>query len=224
MAFTHYLFAYPHFESMLAPIVSNLVFFPETIDDQALGKSMLWAGVLCLLALIPLMRRAPVRTLLATRWSILRAVFGGFGIAWAFLVVAAFLKGLMLWSGLAIGAGSDTVRSMRGIEQALGPWALIGFAALLIPVMEEFLFRGVLLRAGARHLAVWAAVAIQSAVFAVWHEDPLDYPAMFVFGIATAWLAIRSGGLLAPIACHATVNLLAAVQIMHAGRLAGQGG
>jgi membrane protease YdiL (CAAX protease family) len=90
--------------------------------------------------------------------------------------------------------------------------------------MEEFLFRGVLLRAGARHLAVWAAVAIQSAVFAVWHEDPLDYPAMFVFGIATAWLAIRSGGLLAPIACHATVNLLAAVQIMHAGRLAGQGG
>jgi membrane protease YdiL (CAAX protease family) len=183
---------------------------------------MLWGGVIGLFALIPLVRRTTPTSLLSTRWSILRSLLGGFGLALAFLLIAGLMRGMMRWTGLAIGVGSDTVRSMQGIDRAYGPLVMVGFVALLIPLVEEFVFRGVLLRASARHVALWAAVVIQALAFALWHEEPTDYPVMFVFALATAWLALRSGGLLAPVTFHATVNVLAAIQVLFVGRMLNQ--
>jgi membrane protease YdiL (CAAX protease family) len=92
------------------------------------------------------------------------------------------------------------------------------FVAGVIPVMEEFVFRGVMLRTTARYYALWIAVILQAAIFMVWHEDTSGYPFIFVLALAAAWLARKSGGLLAPITLHATNNLFAGLAVIGATR------
>jgi membrane protease YdiL (CAAX protease family) len=118
-----------------------------------------------------------------------------------------------------MGLGTDTVRALQGIHSLYGAFGLIATAAVLTPVIEELVFRGVFLRSVARHVGVWVAALTQAAVFAFWHEDVSAYPYLFVFALVTSWLAWRSGGLLAPMVLHATNNAFAALAIMGVSRV-----
>lgn len=208
-ALSTYVFSYAEFESLFAPAIGGATFAAPSNDNLALGRALLYSGILGLVAVIPLFRQTTLRGLLAPEWSITRALLIGFGLGLVFVFVASILKTLTMGSGFAIGVGTTTVRGMQGIRESYGSLALVGFACVLTPILEEFVFRGVILRACARHIALWGAIVVQAVIFVVWHEDTGDYPALFLFGLAAAWLALRSGGLLAPMAFHAIVNLVA---------------
>jgi uncharacterized protein len=87
-------------------------------------------------------------------------------------------------------------------------------------VIEEFVFRGVLLRTAARHVAFWAAVLIQAVLFTIFHEDLTSWPVIFILALTAAWLARRSGGLLAPITLHALNNAFFAFSLIGFSRMA----
>jgi membrane protease YdiL (CAAX protease family) len=63
-------------------------------------------------------------------------------------------------------------------------------------------------------VSIWVAALAQAAVFTLWHEEVAAYPYLFAFALAAAWLAWRSGGLLAPITLHVVNNFLAALSIL----------
>lgn len=76
-------------------------------------------------------------------------------------------------------------------------------AVVLYPVVEEVVFRGMLLHRWRRKWGNRAAVLGTSLAFALLHADVLG---SFVFGIVMVALYVRSGTLLLPIACHALYN------------------
>ena len=103
---------------------------------------------------------------------------------------------------------------MQGTHQLYGIVAMLLIFAVAVPVIEELVFRGVLLEASRGQVTFLFAALAQAALFALIHESWADMPALFLFGLVGAWLVKRSGGLLAPIVMHSTFNLTAALTIV----------
>ena len=81
-----------------------------------------------------------------------------------------------------------------------------GFAVVLAPVAEEFIFRGMLFpfvkQLGWPRLA-WFGV---SFAFALIHDDAATFVPLFVLALALTWLYEKTDNLLAPIAAHSLFN------------------
>lgn len=210
---------------LVGGVISLFVFYPEalelmypwtkrteaTVTDIVLGKELLCATVLAFLLVVPLLRGRPVRRLLIGNWSIARSVFAGIGIAIALKVFAGII-GVGVQS---LGAlGTDTIRAMQGAHQTFGLAGMLLMVALAVPFIEELVFRGVMLEAFRGYVTFMFAAIAQAIIFASIHESWADMPMLFVFGLAAAWLAKRSEGLLAPMAMHATFNLTSALTIV----------
>ena len=94
---------------------------------------------------------------------------------------------------------------------------LLGVAAVLVaPVLEELLFRGVLLRGLMRRLAFWPSAVISSSVFGALHLGTLsDFGATVptlvltgVFGLLQCQLVRRTARLGPAMGVHAVLNLV----------------
>ena len=88
-------------------------------------------------------------------------------------------------------------------------------AALVAPVCEELLFRGLLLRALRRRMSPTAAVIVQALAFALAHPmlsptlgDFAVVPALFLLGAVSGIVAVRKGDLSASILMHIGFNLV----------------
>jgi membrane protease YdiL (CAAX protease family) len=101
-----------------------------------------------------------------------------------------------------------TVRDQYGLVAAL--WVV----AVTAPVVEEFVFRGVLLRSFAAHLHPGWANVVQAALFSAMHMNLKAAVLLFIFGLVLGALARRSGSLLAPMIMHAAFNLIAALILL----------
>lgn len=82
---------------------------------------------------------------------------------------------------------------------------------LLAPLVEEVLFRGLLLPAWAGRWGMRPAVIFSSLIFAVLHLNILGG---FVFGVVTALVYLRTRRLLVPLVIHVTHNALAWLLIL----------
>lgn len=92
--------------------------------------------------------------------------------------------------------------------------ALTLTVASMGPLVEELLFRGVLLSALLRHMrAFWAALA-SAALFALVHLPDLRWlwyavPNLVLLGLVLAWLRLRSRSLWPSVIAHGCNNLVA---------------
>ncbi|MDE2794747.1 MAG: type II CAAX endopeptidase family protein [Gemmatimonadota bacterium] len=86
--------------------------------------------------------------------------------------------------------------------------AMAVVAVVLGPVIEELLFRGVLLNRWAAKWSVARAVVATSVAFGILHGNPVG---VTVAGLVMAVLYLRTGTLLVPIAFHAANNLVARI-------------
>ncbi len=83
-------------------------------------------------------------------------------------------------------------------------------AAIIIPLFEELMFRGLIqtmLRSFLRTAnGAWVAIALSSGLFALMHEDPAHWPALFILGACMGYAYEKSGSLWRPIFIHAIFN------------------
>jgi membrane protease YdiL (CAAX protease family) len=77
------------------------------------------------------------------------------------------------------------------------------------PVVEEIVFRGLLLPALRIRWAFWPAAVVSSLVFALAHVSPLLIPTLFILGLGLAWLRELFDSVYPPIVMHALNNGLA---------------
>jgi uncharacterized protein len=70
----------------------------------------------------------------------------------------------------------------------------------LVPIVEEFVFRGLLLHRWARKWGMTRGLLLSSFAFSLMHKDLLG---TFVFGLVMALLYVRTQSLVVPIVCHA---------------------
>jgi uncharacterized protein len=152
----------------------------------------------------------------------------------AYGAVVALAVTVVLASGAALPATRGLFQDRRaaGISTAV----LLYVALVRVPfgtvVLEETLFRGVLLGLGLRRWSQTTAVTVSCLAFGLWHVLPARHVTSFnpvfaglagsrlgwVYGVVAAvagtavaglvlcWLRLRSRSLLAPALVHATVN------------------
>lgn len=100
-------------------------------------------------------------------------------------------------------------------DTARGPAFLI--LALLIgvgaPLIEELFFRGFLQRAVVGRLGAVGGVVVTAAIFGAVHMQPLQFPALFAFGLVLGALAHRTGRLGPAIVAHMVFNGLTLVAL-----------
>ncbi|HCO92835.1 MAG TPA: hypothetical protein DIU00_02605 [Phycisphaerales bacterium] len=88
---------------------------------------------------------------------------------------------------------------------------MIVFVAVIIaPLLEEMLFRG-FVQTTIRSFfnirnSAWPAIAASSVFFAIMHEDPGHWPALFILGVCLGYSYEKSGSLFRPIFIHLFFN------------------
>lgn len=87
-------------------------------------------------------------------------------------------------------------------------------ACVIIPVLEETLFRGVLYGALRRPGTTWPALVVSAVVFAAGHLSAAGFLPYLLVGVLLAWLYERSGSLLVSAAAHGAFNAFNVAMLM----------
>ena len=97
----------------------------------------------------------------------------------------------------------DVTRAAHGGLQVT---LLFIFLAIGAPVVEELFFRGLLFRSLRRRFGPTVAVVGSAVLFGLAHFEPLQLPALILFGLVLGVLAEKSGRLGPGIVAHAVFN------------------
>ena len=90
-------------------------------------------------------------------------------------------------------------------------WQQLLTSGLLIPIIEEVLFRGVLFRVIRRWISFPWAMIISAVVFGVYHGNLVQFVYAGLCGMLLAYLYERYDSILAPILSHAVMNIVAII-------------
>jgi membrane protease YdiL (CAAX protease family) len=77
---------------------------------------------------------------------------------------------------------------------------------LIAPVMEELLFRGIILRGFLARYRPGTAIAVSALLFALVHLNPYQFVAALITGVIFGWLFVRTGSLRPCIIGHGLYN------------------
>jgi membrane protease YdiL (CAAX protease family) len=132
------------------------------------------------------------------------------------LLALAVALGCWLFSlayrAIALGLGatspvSDGVDLTRVFGSgAAGVVATVAVVAVLGPVLEEVLLRGVVLGAVSRRVGTWPAIVGCALAFALLHASLWSLLPLTVLGVGLGWLATRGRSLWPAVAAHVLYN------------------
>ncbi|HEV7372899.1 CPBP family intramembrane glutamic endopeptidase [Arenibaculum sp.] len=182
-----------------------------------LVQSALVLGVVWLAAILPS----------GTRWHQLGLRRAGRGwVRRGFAVGAVSVPVVWLVNGLVQAvAGGDFRNPQLDLVAPDGPdpGILLGqlaVMAVLVPTVEETVFRGLLYGWLRRLSGVVPAAALSALLFSLVHGIPLLVPAIFVQGVILALVYERAGSLVPCIIVHGTLNAVN-LAVLHAALAAG---
>ena len=141
-------------------------------------------------------------------WLLL--VFGLFIVQYLALVIASALTQLVV--------GTFENPQIAALTDPAG-FSWINFTvvftvgAIIAPIVEEVLFRGLLYQWLRKHTSVIVAVLLSAAIFSVAHVVPVLFPALFVVGIVLALAFEWSQSLWVAIALHMLQNGLVIIAL-----------
>lgn len=197
------------------------------VSAHAVSATLERPATQALLATLSLGIAAPLTLWLAQRtwprlWS--QAQPPGLGVAWprrsVFFALALAVGLTAPWLGALLTGFLAHGHAVPQDIQQLGsatPLALRIPLMLVVvsvgPLVEELLFRGVLLSALLRRLGTGWSVAISSLAFALIHLPGLDFqwyalPDLLLLALVLAWLRLRSGSIWPAVLAHGVNNLL----------------
>lgn len=93
-------------------------------------------------------------------------------------------------------------------NRAEGGWVLVLVLIVVVgaPLIEEFVYRGVILQALESRLNDVLALVLSAAFFAAIHLQPVEFPGLFVIGLVFGLCWQRTGRLACPILAHVGFN------------------
>jgi uncharacterized protein len=124
---------------------------------------------------------------------------------------------LYWWTSISTDDVDKPARELTDKAHGAGVVLLILVVVVAAPIVEEIFYRGLLMRALERRIGTVAAVAASAAIFAAAHQEPLQFPPLFLFGLVAGWLAARYGRLGPSILAHLAFNSLAVVALLQRG-------
>ena len=80
---------------------------------------------------------------------------------------------------------------------------------IIAPILEEILFRGIILKGFLKNYTVWKAITFSSLIFAIAHFNLRQGIVTFLMGFFLGWLYFKTKSLILPIFAHIINNSLA---------------
>ena len=193
---------------LVVPGSLAILFTGEQVPEpDALFRLTLWSTIACLVLLVP-----------AVHW-LGRAAFRGEGtwlrqagwllVGLAAVYAVAFLQGAWLTWQMEDSRTVQTEavgRLLEGGKSVYGPVLTLILMAILVPIYEEIVFRGLLLGGMARHISFGWANTIQAVLFALIHNDLPRFLFYFAMGVVTGLLVRKTRSILPAIVLHAINN------------------
>lgn len=137
-------------------------------------------------------------------------VFGG-GLQIALSLAAALV--------LPEDAGDQELTTALGADSPLAPRIALAFLVVLVgPVVEELMFRSILLSRLLRSMSALWTVVVSAVLFAAFHlvgggVSTWVLPPLFIAGAILAWVAIKDGDLRRAVPIHMGFNFIAAMAL-----------
>jgi membrane protease YdiL (CAAX protease family) len=190
---------------------------PEVLmtDLKVFAVPMIWSLViaeLLLLLLLWLFLRKPgrVSAIQLDKWSDLSPL-RTLGLAVALIAFGLgfnFVYGEYIFPDIEIQEA--TRKFFAAIPQTLPNQILLFFTvALIAPLLEELLFRGLLQKSLSAKMPIWAAIAISAAVFGAMHMDLYAMPPLIMMGAIFGVIYHLTGSLRVTILLHMVNNAAA---------------
>lgn len=86
---------------------------------------------------------------------------------------------------------------------------------IMAPVIEELIFRGIIMHGLMRNYSKFTAVFVSALLFALFHLNPWQFPATFILGLILGILMIRTRNIYLCILGHAINNGLVLISIQN---------
>lgn len=126
---------------------------------------------------------------------------------WLLLAVVGLYPLLVEWILFLASVRPPPEELLSFLTEIAENSAVVWIIALVAaPVLEELLFRGLLLRGLLRLQPAVAAIPLSAAVFAVLHANLFQLVPAFTAGLLFGWVYVKTGSLLLPITGHAFWN------------------
>lgn len=91
-------------------------------------------------------------------------------------------------------------------ENDYGIYGAILKVVIIAPVIEELIFRGVIMHGLMRNYSKFTAVFVSALMFALFHLNPWQFPATFMLGLLLGFLMVRTRSIYLCILGHAINN------------------
>ncbi|CAN3129272.1 CPBP family intramembrane glutamic endopeptidase [Mycobacterium sp. smrl_JER01] len=177
----------------------------------AVGVPSACAAVLAIV--ITRIRGNGPRVDLCLQWSWRAAATGLlFGVVGLFVTIPAAL----LWLQIVGADANSAAGEVFGGVRAGWAWAIAVFVliAILAPIFEEVVYRGLLWGALEQRWGRWAAFAVSTVVFSVAHLEWSRTPLLLVVAIPIGLARLYTANLTASIVAHQVTNLLPGLVLM----------
>lgn len=212
--------------SLPAGVVSALIYFDEAGEPEGItgngvalisGFAFLVAGVV-IWKFFAKEELRKAKEAMKLKHALLRSPI-------AYACMAAGMLGLalglnFLYDLLRITHNSEAYKQTSEIQYAAAiPVGLI-LNGLLVPVVEELLFRGVLYNRMRKYLAYLPAIALSALCFGIYHQNLVQGSYAFLMGCVIAYFYECFGHFRVPVIAHAISNIsayLLTVYVMYTG-------
>lgn len=131
------------------------------------------------------------------------------------------VDGRTLWTGATLAPGlflvvslalavlpEEWTESYNEAASSISTASLVGFLAVVAvaPVVEELIFRGLMVNRLSRVMPGWLAVVLAAAVFGACHGHPVWFGYAFVLGCVFGFIDLRAGSIWPSILGHMVFN------------------
>jgi hypothetical protein len=198
---------------LLMPFVSYSIYqiIPEIQTTYYLSMIASNTLLVILIMLITLKNRLSLNDLGWRRISITSALIDVFKICFLVWLINMIYMVLLYYSG-QMGAANELVKLLQDptIPMLIANIFLI---AVIVPFIEETLFRGVLLGCLRNYFGKWTAIIISACIFSALHFDLTGFIPKLVLGIGLGFLYTKHDSIYPAIGLHALNNLLAVIGV-----------
>src|SRR5680860_971843 len=100
-------------------------------------------------------------------------------------------------------------------EGDFGWWGAFVKVAVVAPIVEELIFRGLILQGFRRNYNSFIAVFMSALLFALFHLNPWQFPATFILGLLLGWVTIRTNSIILAILGHSINNFMVLISLTY---------
>ncbi len=101
------------------------------------------------------------------------------------------------------------------LDSDYGWWGAFLKVAVTAPIVEELIFRGIILQGLRRNYNAFVAVFMSALLFSLFHLNPWQMPATFVLGLLLGWIMVRTNNIILSILGHSINNFLVLISITY---------